>query len=170
MKQILVDMDGVLADVFAHLIDLEFKESGTRLTKEGIKGQLEGDAFPSFWKIIRSKGFFLTVPVIEGSVEGLNYLNDKYKVLIVSSATEFPESLSEKQAWLNRYFPFITWKQMIFCGVKDSICGDIMIDDHIKNLGSFSGRKIMFTQPHNVFLDDNSYERVNNWNEVMSIL
>jgi 5'(3')-deoxyribonucleotidase len=170
MQQVLVDMDGVLADVYTHLIAYEFKESGMKLSQQNMHGLLEECAFPSFDKIIRSKGFFRTAPVIEHSIEGLNYLNNKYKVLIVSSATEFPGSLTEKYAWLNEFFPFISWQQMIFCGSKDSVCGDIMIDDHIKNLNSFRGRKIMFTQPHNIFIQDVSLERVNNWTQIMSML
>jgi len=170
MKQVLVDMDGVLADVYAHLIDYEYRESGLKLDLQDMYGKLEGEAFPSFEKIIRSKGFFRTVPLIKDSIAGLNYLNDKYKVLIVSSATEFPDSLGEKQAWLNEHFPFISWQQMIFCGSKESICGDIMIDDHAKNLNFFEGRRILFTQPQNIYLEDHSYERVNNWKEIMSLL
>lgn len=170
MRQVLVDMDGVLADVYPHLTAYEFKESGLRVSPQSMCGKLEEFAFPSFDKIIRSKGFFRTAPVIEHSVEGLNYLNSKYKVLIVSSATEFPGSLTEKYAWLNEFFPFISWQQMIFCGSKESVCGDIMIDDHIKNLDSFNGRKIMFTQPHNVLIQDVSLERVGNWDQIMNIL
>lgn len=170
MKQVLVDMDGVLADVYAHLIDYEYRESGLKLNLQQLYGKTEREAFPSFDKVICSKGFFRTAPLIEGSVEGLKYLNDTYKVLIVSSATEFPESLCEKQAWLNEHFPFISWKQMIFCGSKDSICGDIMIDDHAKNLNFFNGRRVLFTQPQNIYIEDHSYERVNNWKEIMSLL
>ena len=103
-------------------------------------------------------------------MKGLKYLNDKYKVLIVSSATEFPNSLTEKQRWLNEYFPFITWEQMIFCGRKDSIQGDIMIDDHPKNLRTFGGRRILFTQPHNMCIDEASYQRVSGWEEIMNLL
>ena len=108
--------------------------------------------------------------MIPGSIEGLRYLNDKYNVLIVSSATEFPQSLSEKQEWLNEHFPFISWKQMIFCGSKKSITGDIMIDDHPKNLKYFKGDRYLFTQPHNVFIDSNDYTRLDNWNEIVDLL
>ncbi len=169
-KQLLVDMDGVLAGVYSHLINLEFKETGLKMTQKSLEGKLEEEAFPSFNKLVRSKGFFRTPPVMKDSVEGLNYLNNKYKVLIVSSATEFPNSLNEKQAWLNEHFPFITWKQMIFCGSKDSISGDIMIDDHPKNLSTFNGKRIMFSQLHNVHVADSSYERVSDWKRIMEIL
>ena len=128
-QQILVDMDGVLADVYAQLIIFEYRDSGIKLNIENMYGKTELEAFPSFEKHVRSKGFFRTAPLIPGSIEGLKYLNEKYNVLIVSSATEFPQSLNEKEEWLSEHFPFITWEQMIFCGRKDSIRGNIMIDD-----------------------------------------
>ena len=170
MQRILVDMDGVLADIYPHMLDYEYRESGTKSNELDMCGQLEESAFPSFQKFIKSKGFFRTAPVIKDSIEGLNYLNSKYSILIVSSATEFPNSLHEKQDWLNENYPFISWKQMIFCGSKNSICGDIMIDDHAKNLNFFNGRKILFTQPQNVFIQDASIERVDNWREIMNLL
>jgi len=170
MKRVLVDMDGVLADVYAQMLEYEFKESGLKPTEQDLRGQLEEDAFPSFQKIVRSKGFFRNAPVMKDSVEGLNYLNSKYKVVVASSATEFPTSLNEKYDWLNEFFPFISWRQMIFCGSKESLCGDIMIDDHIKNLSSFNGKRILFTQPQNVFIQDASMQRVDNWKEIMSLL
>jgi len=108
--------------------------------------------------------------LIKDSIEGLSYLNDKHNVLIVSSATEFPDSMNEKLAWLNEFFPFISWKQMIFCGSKESIRGDVMIDDHAKNLSFFDGRRILFTQPHNVYVQDDSFERVSTWKDIMNIL
>ena len=100
-QQVLVDMDGVLADVYTQFIDWEYRESGIQLAIESLYGKTENEAFPSCDRHVRSKGFFRTAPVIPGSIEGLKYLNEKYKVLIVSSATEYPQSLIEKQEWLN---------------------------------------------------------------------
>lgn len=167
-SQILVDMDGVLADVYSHLVALEYQESGIKLNSEDLYGKLEELAFPSFKKLVNRVGFFRTAPLIPHSVEGLKYLNEKHNVLIVSSATEFPNSLSDKCFWLNEHFPFITWKQMVFCGSKDSVKGEIMIDDHPKNLSGFEGHKILFTQPHNVYVND--YQRIYGWEEIMDIL
>lgn len=169
-KRILVDMDGVLADVYAQFTALEYKESGIMLEMKDLYGRLEERAFPSFQKHVNSPGFFRTVPLIEGSVDGLKYLNEKHEVLIVSSATEFPSSLTDKCEWLMEYYPFISWKQMIFCGSKENIPGDIMIDDHPKNLSFFEGKRILFTQPHNVYVHDNSYERVFSWEDIIKKL
>ena len=170
LKQVLVDMDGVLADVYLQSIRLEQEETGLLLNIKDMEGKKEDSVFPNFRKHVHSKGFFRTAPLMPDSVEGLRYLNKKYNVLIVSSATEFPNSLQEKLEWLNEFFPFITWKQMIFCGKKNSIKGDIMIDDHTKNLDHFDGEKILFTQPHNALLTNKEYKRVNSWKEIMEIL
>lgn len=170
MKRILVDMDGVLADVYSQFLNLEFTETGILRNIEETNGKLESDAFPLYEKHVRSKGFFRTAPTIKDSIEGLKYLNNKYEIIILSSATEFPQSLSEKELWLNDHYPFIHWKQMVFCGRKDLVYGDIMIDDHPKNLNSFSGKKIIFTQPHNIQLTVLNCTRVSTWSEIMSIL
>lgn len=169
-QQLLVDMDGVLADVYSQFLKLEFEELGIKQSLKDLEGILEMKAFAYAEKYVRTKGFFRNAPTIEGSVEGLKYLNDKYNMLIVSSATEFPDSLSEKLYWLNEHYPFITWEQMIFCGKKDSVKGDIMLDDHFKNLDYFEGKTVLFTQPHNAKMDNGRHIRANNWNEVVSIL
>ena len=169
-KIVLVDMDGVLANFYPQFIEMEYKETGIQIDINKLDGILEQDAFPSFHKLVNSPGFFRTVPLIEGSVEGLKYLNDKYDVIIASSATEFPNSLVDKHAWLGEHFPFINWKQMIFCGSKSNIQGDVMIDDHPKNLSNFDGQRILFSEPHNAFVNDESFRRVSGWKEIMTIL
>jgi len=170
MKQILVDMDGVLSDIYTQFQKCEKRESGLDISLDQVIGILELDAFPNAKNYVYSKGFFRTIPVIEGSIEGLNYLNNKYNVIIVSSATEYPNSLKEKLEWLNEHFPFISWRQMIFCGQKDAIRGDIMIDDHPKNLDYFDGHRLLFSQPHNALIESPTYQRVNNWAQIIEIL
>ena len=54
-QQILVDMDGVLADVYAQLIIFEYRDSGIKLNIENMYGKTELEAFPSFEKHVRSK-------------------------------------------------------------------------------------------------------------------
>ncbi|MDR2949344.1 MAG: 5'(3')-deoxyribonucleotidase [Prevotella sp.] len=170
MKQVLVDMDGVLADVYSQFSRLELGETGTVIDIESLYGKLESEAFPNYEKHVRSTNFFRTAPVIPDSVGGLKYLNEKYNVLIVSSATEFPDSLKEKVEWLNEHFPFIKWQQIILCGTKNSIKGDIMIDDHPKNLDYFEGKKILFSQPHNMYMVKDDCTRVNTWQDIINIL
>lgn len=168
--RVLVDMDGVLANVYSQFLKLEAQETGRFRNIEETNGKIESEAFPFYDKHVRSAGFFGTAPIMKDSVEGVKYLNNKYEVIILSSATEFPISLSEKELWLNKFFPFIGWQQMVFCGRKDLIKGDIMIDDHPKNLLLFEGRKVLFTQPHNIYIHNTTFERVICWEDIIKLL
>ena len=171
MQRIAVDMDGVLSDTVEQFIAWEEKETGIRKTIEQVTGINELEAFPNSKKYLHAANFFRTALVIKDSQEIMARLNDKYDVYIVSAATEFPISLTEKQAWLNEYFPFITWQQMVFCGSKEIVRADIMIDDHFKNLDFFTGHtSLLYTQPHNAHAGNGRHKRVDNWQEIAAML
>jgi 5'(3')-deoxyribonucleotidase len=69
---------------------------------------------------------------------------------------------------MEKHFPFITWKHIVFCGHKYMIQADYLIDDHEKNLHTFTGTPLLFTAPHNLHIND--FQRVNNWKEVELLL
>lgn len=163
-------MDGVLADVYSQFISFEEKESGIRLSIDSLLGKEEYEAFKNGRKHVNSPDFFRLAPLMDGAVEILKALNEKYDLFIVSAAMEFPNSLIEKYGWLAEHFPFITWKQIVFCGSKTIVQGDIMIDDHYKNLDYFNGRRILFTQPHNYGHDNRGHTRVNSWTDIAALL
>ena len=93
MKRILVDMDGVLADVYHRFFELHESETGSVLTFDDIIGLKEGDAFPGLARWVHTPGFFRTIPVMAGSQRVLKLLNEKFDIVVVSMATEFPEAL-----------------------------------------------------------------------------
>jgi len=169
-KRILIDMDGVLADVYARLFEMHEKETGKKLSPDEIAGKLEAEAFPSQRRWVSEPGFFRTLPVMKGSSEVVKKLSQKYDVIIVSLATEFPNSLTDKILWLHDHFPFISWKQIVFCGDKSFIKADIMIDDHPKNLDVFPGKTYIFTQPLNMLVNNSRHARVSSWAEIEQIL
>src|SRR3954468_630082 len=169
-KTIAIDMDNVIADVATHFIDWYEREYGIRVDKESLIGVPECDAFPenTVRNFLFTPGFFRTVPVIEGAQEAIKKLMKSFDVYIVSAAMEFPQSLTEKYEWLKEHFPFISWRNIIFCGDKSVVGTDYMIDDHIKNLDYFKGKTIMFNAFHNVNHDH--HQRVNNWDEVLELM
>jgi 5'(3')-deoxyribonucleotidase len=169
-KRILVDMDGVLADVYTTFFELHERETGQKLTINDIAGLLEEEAFKNQRRWVSSPGFFRELPVMPDSREVLMKLNDHYKIIVVSLATEFPYCLTDKQLWMHKNFPFISWKQLVFCGDKSIVKADIMIDDHFKNLDHFDGRKILFSQPHNMLKTDSRHTRVSTWAEIENLL
>jgi 5'(3')-deoxyribonucleotidase len=170
MKRILVDMDGVLADVYTRFFNLYEEETGLKKTMDNLIGLKEGEAFPELYRWIETPGFFRTIPVMPDSQRVLNLLNKYYEILVVSMATEFPASLTDKQLWMNDNFPFISWKQVVFCGNKSLIPADLMIDDHFKNLDNFEGETIMFIQPHNINNTNHHHKTVSSWHDIERLL
>ena len=170
MKRIVVDMDGVIANVYSQFIKMHAAEFGELLPLAAMEGKPETAAFLNAMKYVNSTGFFLDAPVIENSQPVMQKLNERYELFVVSAAMEFPASLSEKKSWLTTHFPFITWQQIVFCGSKEIIKADIMIDDHFKNLDIFSGETLLFTQPHNILANSGRHKRVSSWNEIEQLL
>jgi 5'-nucleotidase len=170
MKRILVDMDGVIADVYTRFFELYEEETGMKKTMNEIIGLKEGEAFPQVLRWVETPGFFRTLPVMKDSQRVLSLLNEKYDIVVVSMATEFPVSLTDKQLWLNDNFPFISWKQVVLCGNKSLIKADIMIDDHFKNLDYFEGETIMYIQPHNINSTGHKHKKVFSWNDIEKLL
>jgi 5'-nucleotidase len=170
-KTIGIDMDGVLADTETQWLSWYEKDTGIALTKKHIEGKQEHDdapEFKTFRKYLYEPGFFRTLPVMDGAVEAVKELMKDFDIYIVSAAMEFPLSLYEKHQWLAEHFPFISWKNIIFCGDKSVVDVDYLIDDHCKNLDYCKGKPLMFTAFHNVSLSH--HQRVNNWAEIPAIV
>ena len=165
-------MDEVIADPMGDMVDWYRKEYGLDVDWNKMLGGSWVKGFPEHHQhLVRerllSPGFFRHLPIVKDSVDVLKEMNLHYEVFIVSAALEFPNSLKDKLEWLLEQFPFFTWKQLTLCGDKRLIYGDYMIDDHVKNLQHFIGRKYLFTSAHN--LDITGYDRINNWKEAGEI-
>ena len=83
MKSIAIDMDNVIADVESHFIDWYERDYGIRVERELLLGKPEAEGFPdkqAVWKFVFTPGFFRTVPVMPGAVEGVKELMRLYKV------------------------------------------------------------------------------------------
>ena len=170
MQRLIVDMDGVLADVWTQYQAYDERDTGRRKSAAEVAGLPELEAFARAQEYVRTPGFFRSAPVVPGSQRVMEQLNDQYELFVVSAALEFPQSLNEKVDWLAEHFPFISWQRIVLCGSKQIVRGEIMIDDHFKNLDFFEGRTILFTQPHNQAFDRHGHERVHSWDDVARLL
>ena len=54
-----------------------------------------------------------------------------------------------KYKWLQQNFPFIPTSQIVFCGDKNIINADVLVDDRSRHFKEFRGTGILFTAPHN---------------------
>ncbi|MDB5117388.1 MAG: 5(3)-deoxyribonucleotidase [Mucilaginibacter sp.] len=167
-QRIGIDMDEVVADTIKKFIDIYRINHDFEIIPENMTGKEIGDMLPAELNAIKrdyinQQGFFRDIPVIPGSQQVVKELCKKYDVYIVSAAMEFKNSFLDKYEWLQEHFPFIPWTNIIFCGHK-IVNVDVLIDDRIKNFVNYDGRKLLYTSPHNLLIND--YERVNNWQEV----
>ncbi len=73
---------------------------------------------------------------------------------------------------LFRYFPMLTWSDVILTACKQMIKGDVLIDDAPHNLAGGDYEKLLFTAPHNRAFNAASagFTRVNTWPEALQKL
>lgn len=170
MARIVIDMDGVMADLTQHYITWYEERTGEKISRESLNGVPETQGFPQEGivpQFLHTPGFFRTAPVVPGSQEVIRKLMEQHEVFIVSAAVEFPQSLTEKIEWLGEHFPYISWKHIVFCGLKTIVDADYMIDDYDKNLRFFKGEPLLFSAPHNVGHElYKDYKRMNSWEDV----
>ncbi len=165
-ERVIIDMDEVIADPMGEMIRWYQEQHEGEINHENMLGGSWVKGFPEqhhelIHERLTSPGFFRNLPVMENAVEVIGEMNKRYELFIVSAAMEFPNSLKDKVEWLGDNFPFLTWKQITLCGDKRLICGDHMIDDHVKNLQHFKGKPWLFTSAHN--LNITTYDRIEDW-------
>jgi 5'(3')-deoxyribonucleotidase len=81
---------------------------------------------------------------------------------------EVPSSFADKFQWMEKNFPFIPPSRMVFCGDKNIVNADVLIDDRSRHFKGFRGTGILFTAPHNA--RETADLRADNWNDVLRIL
>jgi 5'(3')-deoxyribonucleotidase len=136
--RIAIDMDGVIADVYAGIA-----------TADAL-----GEA-------MREPGFFSGLKPIDGSLRGVRELAQKHDVVVVSSAMYVSHALAEKHVWLATYLPWLGPDRIVFCGKKRVVAADVLIDDSLYQLEEFPGHGILFASPLNA--NDAWPHRVEGW-------
>jgi 5'(3')-deoxyribonucleotidase len=168
-----VDMDEVIADSLTRHLLLYNRATGESLTPEiirekGLKEAIPGEHRGIFDRLPHEDGFFEHLGVIENSQRALQWLSSEFDVFIVSAAMEVPRSFDAKFRWLQEHFPFIPTSNIVFCGDKEIIDADYLIDDRSRHFARFRGTGILFTAPHNA--RERAKLRAGNWDAVLAIV
>jgi len=171
--RIAIDMDETIADSLKEHIHRYNVQFAGDVTREDLMGKhLEDFAPKERYELVRQMlgdhSFFEGLDVISDAQEVVRELARTHEVFIVSSAMEIPESFAAKYRWLRTHFPFISDKNIVFCGDKRIIDADYLIDDEARHFTKFRGNGILFSAPHNT--TDARYERVASWQEVRTRL
>ena len=117
-------------------------------------------------------GFWATVEPMPGAAEALERIIAAGHQVYIVTATGY-RSLPEKMDdLLFRYFPFISWDQVIVTSNKQMIRGDVLIDDGVHNLEGGDYVKILVSAPHNAGYDAeaNGMIRVDSWDRIEDVI
>jgi len=148
-KKIAIDMDEVLADTLGAIIDAVNERANLGITVESLNGQKLKHVIPEHdglvTEILREPGFFRHLKVMPNAQEVVEKLNQQYDVYIATAAMDVPTSFHDKYEWLLEHFPFLDPQHFVFCGRKNIINADYLIDDNPRQLAIFEGESIMYT-------------------------
>ena len=174
MTTVLVDVDSVVANLMPVWLELYNKQYDDCLLSDDItQWELHEIVKPEcgthIYDYLEDDSLYDAVLPVDGAISGVNWLRThSYDVRFVTSGVHFGKAL-----WLMRwgftkgenprYSP-----DLIICHDKFLVKGDIMIDDNPRNLNSFDGLQILFSQPWNYVTT--SYYRADNWPDVIQYL
>lgn len=163
-----IDMDEVLADTVGAILDVFNERTGLNITRKELEGTSLKEVEPEHIELVReifeAPGFFRTLPVLPDAVEVVEKLAAHYDIYIVTAAMDVPTSFRDKYDWLLEHFSFLDTQHFVFCGRKNIVATDYLIDDNPKQLNIFTGKPLMFSAPKNVH--ETRFERVADWKAV----
>ncbi len=154
-KIVFVDMDGVIADFSAALINIK--------NDPDISEQLL--AQPDL-----IEGIFEKLPLISGAKQAINklHLSNKYDLFIATTAPwNNPGSWRDKRLWIEQNFGDLFKKKMFVTHRKDLLNGHYLIDDRLANgAGKFQGNLIQFGWNYEL----GQWNEYPNWESVLALL
>lgn len=131
MVRTYVDCDGVLAD---------FDALAKQVLGTDPRSFEEEHGSDAFWETIRSyPNFYRNLPVLEGALELMEYLEPYRPIILTGSPSYIPEGHFDKQEWVKKVFgskqPVITCQSKN----KSNFCwpGDVIIDDWPKHVSAW---------------------------------
>ena len=165
--KILVDMDGVLCDFEAYLLEqfrskfpdepfIPVSERNTFYAHEQY-GSIKVELKRNITDIMSSPGFFASLRPISNAVTCMHWMRDIPDVSVwicTSPINKYRNCVSEKYQWVEKHLGFEWTKRVIMCKDKTLIKGDYLIDDRpmIHGEEQFKpnfGKHVVFTQPYN---------------------
>lgn len=174
---ILVDLDDTIEQLLKALVERANERFGRNASVDDVTDWSIVCAFPGITKqqildFMRDADFWDTVEPVPGAAEALKHLMDEGHEVYIVTATEYEHVAEKMKGVLFRYFPFISWEQVIITCRKQMIRGDVLIDDGVHNLEGGEYKKILVTAPYNRDYDAeaNGMIRVNSWDEIVRII
>lgn len=192
MKEIsiLLDVDGVLADTTASVIEMFRELTGIEISREQVDDMPLIRTISKFSdepEIIKSKldsmlgleGLCSSIPPLSQAQEAVEKLMSDPKIQVRIVTAQFTPGKTwtyERQNWLKKHFG-IQDEKIYFAKEKHIIHGNIFIDDapnNVREWKDYNSKEIglLMNQPHNKkyqnhFAND---ETLQNWNQLFELI
>ena len=169
---ILVDMDDVIERLVEGWVEYVNDKYGTTTHPDDVTDWNMAKAFPTLtyeqvYGAEKDDALWDHIRPMPGAAEVLQRLMAEGHEVYIVTASDYITLRAKMEKVLFRYFPFISWKQVIITKNKQIIKGDVLVDDGPHNMTGGEYRKILFDARHNRNFDETSVGavRVYNWEE-----
>jgi 5'-nucleotidase len=177
-RTILVDVDGVLADLephFARVWAARFPSRALPLETERRHAKIANDLPAAFRddarRIIAEAGFYRSLPPVTGAVAGFQELAKTFSDvwLCTSPLREFWHSVPEKYEWVEAHLGRRWTERIVLTRDKSLVRGDILIDDNpeLRGLDKASWELVLFDAPYNRHVSNLRRLTWGNWRAVL---
>lgn len=174
---ILVDMDDTIVNTTFSWVDCVNKAYGTNVRAEELTDWDVSVSFPTLTKAqvycaLLDENLWRNLKPLPGAVEYLKKLKEDGHTVFIVSNSHYKGLIIKMEEILFRFFPFLTWDDVILTSHKQLIKGDILVDDGPQNHIGGEYRKLLFTCAHNREFDAkaNGMVRVNSWEEAYAYI
>lgn len=176
---ILVDMDDTIENLSESWIKFINNRYGTSVKPEDVTEWSIEKAFPELsadcvYAVLNEKALWESVKPLPGAVKYLKRLIDDGNQVIIVTASHPNTIMMKMNLVLSRYFPFISYQNVVIASKKQLVRGDFLIDDNPNNMGG-EYKGLLLTANHNLSVSDErlvemNAVRVGNWEEVYELI
>jgi len=176
MRPILIDFDGVIADLHSEWIRLYNEKWNDDLRPEevvhwDISGFVKREAQKGVFEILGWPGLYDNVQPLPDAIESLRALTSLRVPWVIATTCSYHNMIRGKSEWLYRHgltsseeYPA---DRMIIVRDKGLLRGLAMVDDYHENLDSFKGPGILFDKPYN---QESNHIRFAGWKDALPYL
>lgn len=174
---ILIDADGVLEDLTQKWVVFLNEKYGTSVRYEDLTAWDMTQNFPMLTKeqiygTELDEALYERLEPYEDAAEYVKRLMDAGHTVYIVTATPYQVIKVKTEKVILKYFPFLSWKNVILTADKTMINADVLIDDGVHNLLGGTYRKILMDAPYNKNFpaEENGMIRVHNWREIYEVI
>ena len=174
---ILIDLDDTMTHLSRSWCKWLNDKYGTSVSNQDIQDWNMAKYFPELepsqvFEPLHEDLFWKNIEPIDGAIEYIEKLIDEGFNVYICTASVFDTIKSKFECVISKYFPFISWDQVIVTSNKQLVNGDILIDDGVHNLEGGTYKKILMSAPHNESYDaeSNGMTRVKTWEEAYYVI